>query len=334
MPLLIPSYNVLHHTHPLTAASFVKFLGTVAFPDESTAYFSMFIYPLLAQPRPGRPPSPSRLPARARHHLGIISSSPWPPFSYLTARPCLSCLESRLPGVSTPSVTARTGPCLTRRCSPWTLPCPHPLQCSDSVIVSQSRPTSSRCLLPPSSPLQLVPHLVLRLVSGPRYSLCSGLQQALFHATTVGLCVGVHLACAARPSVLVARNRLLGHRFQSSARRLTVVRRGHHSSVPVPSAQCSTSLTVELPQARVPAPLVAAHCWSSPFGSTSPCPCAFVAPHRVELAHVLFQPWTHVPVLEFVDLLRRSDLATIFWPWRACAHRLQPRQWSSRSPPA
>ena len=70
MPLLIPSYTVLHHTHPLTAASFVKFLGTVAFPDESTAYFSMFIYPLLAQPRPGRSSSPSRLSARVRHCLG------------------------------------------------------------------------------------------------------------------------------------------------------------------------------------------------------------------------------------------------------------------------
>jgi hypothetical protein len=162
------------HLSSITALSLsVKFPGAVAFPREPTAHFSMLLYPLLAQPRPGRPPSPSRLPARARHHLGIISSSPWPPFSYLTARPCLSCLESRLPGVSTPSVTARTGPCLTRRCSPWTLPCPHPLQCSDSVIVSQSRPTSSRCLLPPSSPLQLVPHLVCRLVSGPRYSLCS-----------------------------------------------------------------------------------------------------------------------------------------------------------------
>jgi hypothetical protein len=70
MPLLIPSHIVLHHTHPLTAASFVKFLGTVAFPDESTTHFSMFIYPLLAHPRLGRSPSPSRLSARVRHCLG------------------------------------------------------------------------------------------------------------------------------------------------------------------------------------------------------------------------------------------------------------------------
>jgi hypothetical protein len=58
---------ILHHR---SLSLFVRFPGTMAFPGEPTAHFSMSLYPLLTQPRPGRPPSPSRLSVRARHRLG------------------------------------------------------------------------------------------------------------------------------------------------------------------------------------------------------------------------------------------------------------------------
>jgi hypothetical protein len=49
----------------------------------------------------------------------------------------------------------------------------------------------------------------------------------------------------------------------------------------------------------------------------SPSPCSF--------------PWCagHPPLY----LLQRSDLATVFWPWRACTHQLRPRLWSNHLPP-
>jgi hypothetical protein len=66
----IPASALTYPPSPLSISLFVRFPGTVAFPGEPAAHFSMSLYPLLTQPRPGRPPSPSRLSVRARHRLG------------------------------------------------------------------------------------------------------------------------------------------------------------------------------------------------------------------------------------------------------------------------
>jgi hypothetical protein len=66
--------------------------------------------------------------------------SPWhalAPSSLLAGSPCRAPLRPELSAMASLSlvcpspVSARAGPCPTRRCSPWTLPCPHPLQCLD-----------------------------------------------------------------------------------------------------------------------------------------------------------------------------------------------------------